>query len=374
MDFALSEDNLVLQQSARTFLEKEISLARVLVPGATVADADYAGNWTKIAAMGWQGLVIEEAFGGLGLSCIDLAMILGEMGRTLAPSPFLGTLFGAWAVQKGGTQEQKERILPQVADGAAKLALAVAESNGTTDSPGREAVARKQAGRHHLITGVRSFVIDAAAADWLVVAAVDEASGRRAFFLVDAKQEAVQADLLPWRDVTRQVCDVRFKNAVAEPLAVDDATLWPWLRDRILFALAAENAAGVQRVLEMTVDYAKERTAFGRPIGANQAIKHALADMLGLAECSTTAMLYAAWALSEDDGRASLAAAMAKAYSSDAYVSATHRSVQIFGAIGFTWEMKNHLYFKRARANAELFGNARAHRSRVMDMVEKKAA
>ena len=374
MDFALSEDNLVLQQSARTFLEKEISLARVLVPGATVADADYAGNWTKIAAMGWQGLVIEEAFGGLGLSCIDLAMILGEMGRTLAPSPFLGTLFGAWALQKGGTQEQKERILPQVADGAAKLALAVAESNGTTDSPGREAVARKQAGTHHLITGVRSFVIDAAAADWLVVAAVDEASGRRAFFLVDAKQEAVQADLLPWRDVTRQVCDVRFKNAVAEPLAVDDATLWPWLRDRILFALAAENAAGVQRVLEMTVDYAKERTAFGRPIGANQAIKHALADMLGLAECSTTAMLYAAWALSEDDGRASLAAAMAKAYSSDAYVSATHRSVQIFGAIGFTWEMKNHLYFKRARANAELFGNARAHRSRVMDMVEKKAA
>ena len=157
-------------------------------------------------------------------------------------------------------------------------------------------------------------------------------------------------------------------------MPVDDATLWPWLRDRILFALAAENAAGAQRVLEMTVDYAKERTAFGRPIGGYQAIKHALADMLGLAECSTTAVLYAAWALSQDDQRAPLAAAMAKAYSSDAYVSATHRSVQIFGAIGFTWEMKNHLYFKRARANAELFGNARAQRSRVIDMVEKKAA
>ncbi len=90
MDFALSEDNLVLQQSARTFLEKEISLGRVLVPGATVADADYDRNWTKIAAMGWPGLIVDEAFGGLGLSCIDLAMILGEMGRTLAPSPFLG--------------------------------------------------------------------------------------------------------------------------------------------------------------------------------------------------------------------------------------------------------------------------------------------
>jgi len=374
MDFALSEDNLVLQQSARTFLEKEISLGRVLVPGATVADADYDRNWTKIAAMGWPGLVVDEAFGGLGLSCIDLAMILGEMGRTLAPSPFLGTLFGTWAVQKGGSPEQKERLLPQVAAGTAKLALAVAESNGATDGPGREAVARKQSGADYLITGVRSFVIDAAAADWLVVAAAEEGAAHRAFFLVDARQAAVQADPLPWRDVTRQVCDVRFRDAVAEPLPADDVTLWPWLRDRLLFALAAENAAGAQRVLEMTVDYAKERTAFGRPIGANQAIKHALADMLGLAECSTTSVLYAAWALSQEDQRTGLAAAMAKAYSSDAYVSTTHRSVQIFGAIGFTWEMKNHLYFKRARANSELFGNARAQRSRVIDMVEKKAA
>ena len=124
----------------------------------------------------------------------------------------------------------------------------------------------------------------------------------------------------------------------------------------------------------MTVDYAKDRKAFGRAIGSYQAIKHSLADMLGLAECSNAATLYAAWALSENDARASEAAAIAKAYSSDAYVSATHRSVQIHGAIGFTWEMVNHLYFKRARANAELFGSARAHRARVLDMVEKKVA
>ena len=373
MNFALSEDNVMLQQAARTFLEKEISLARVLVPGATVADADYAGNWAKITPLGWQGLVVGEEFGGLGLSCLDLVMILGEMGRTLAPCPFLGTLFGTWAVQKGGSAEQKKRLLPDVVVGTTRFALAVAESSGTTDGQGREAVARKH-GSGFRITGVKSFVIDAASADWLVVAAQDEAAGRRAFFLVDAKQNGVQVDMLPWRDVTRQVCDVRFKDAVAEPLAGDDATLWPWLRDRILLALAAENAGGAQQVLDMTVAYAKERVAFGRPIGAYQAIKHALADMLGLAECSHTAMLYAAWALSEDNARASLAAAMAKAYTSDAYASVTHQSIQIFGAIGFTWEMKNHLYHKRARANAELFGSARAHRARVIDMVEKKAA
>ena len=144
MNFALSEDHLVLRQSARTFLEKEISLARVLVPGATVEDADYDANWSKIAAMGWPGLVIDEAYDGLGLSCIDLAMILGEMGRTLAPSPFLGTLFGAWALQKGGSETQKKDLLPGVAAGSTKLALAVAEASGAVDGPCREASARKQ--------------------------------------------------------------------------------------------------------------------------------------------------------------------------------------------------------------------------------------
>jgi len=362
-----------LRESARTFLEKEMSLAGVLVPGATVADANYDGNWRKIAAMGWPGMVIDEEHGGLGLSCIELAMILGEMGRFLASSPFLGTLFGTWAIQKGGSTGQKQSLLPGVAAGTVKLALAVAESNGAVGGPCREATARRQ-GASWRLTGVKSFVIDAAAADWLVVAAQDEQSGSRDFFLVDARQPGVQVDLLPWRDVTRQVADVRLKDAVGERLAMDDATLWPWLYDRVLFALAVESTAGAQRVMELTVDYAKERTAFGRPIGAYQAIKHSLADMLGQVECSNAATLYAAWALSEGDARATLAAAMAKAYSSDAYMAVTQRSIQIFGAIGFTWEMPNHLYFKRARANAELFDSARAQRARVIAMVEKKAA
>ena len=246
MYFALSEDHLVLRQSARTFLEKEISLARVLVPGATVADADYDANWSKIAAMGWPGLAIDEAYDGLGLSCIDLAMILGEMGRTLAPSPFLGTLFGAWALQKGGSEAQKKDLLPGVAAGSTKLALAVAEASGSVDGPCREAAARKH-GESWRLTGAKSFVIDAAAADWLVVAAQDEQG--RAFFLVETNQPGVQVDLLPWRDVTRQVADVRLKDAIGERLAVDDAVLWPWLRDRVLFALATESAAGTQRVM-----------------------------------------------------------------------------------------------------------------------------
>lgn len=373
MDFALSEDHLMLRQSARTFLEKEISLTRVLVPGATVEDASYDANWRKIADMGWPGLVIDEVEGGSGLSCIDLAMILGEMGRSLAPSPFLGTLFGTWAIQKGGSPSQKKGLLSGIASGSIRMALAIADASGAVDGPCREAMARRQ-GEGWSLTGAKSFVIDAAAADWLVVAAQDEQAGRRAFFLVEAWQPGVSIDLLPWRDVTRQVADVRLQNAAGERLEEEDAMLWPWLRDRVVFALATESAAGAQRVMEMTVDYAKERTAFGRPIGGYQAIKHSLADMLGQIECCNVATLYAAWALSQNDARAPVAAAMAKAYTSEAYMAVTQRSIQIFGAIGFTWEMVNHLYFKRARANAELFGNARAQRARVIDMVERRAA
>jgi alkylation response protein AidB-like acyl-CoA dehydrogenase len=165
MDFSLSEDNLLLRQSARTFLEKEMSLARLQVPGASVADAGYEANWSKITSMGWQGLVIDEAHGGLGLSCIDLAIILGEMSRTLAPSPFLGTLFGSWALQCGGSPEQKSLVTPAVAAGRTRLALAIAESSGAVDGSCREATARRQGGVYRL-TGAKSFAIDAAAADW----------------------------------------------------------------------------------------------------------------------------------------------------------------------------------------------------------------
>ncbi|HZZ37197.1 MAG TPA: acyl-CoA dehydrogenase family protein [Caulobacteraceae bacterium] len=371
MNFALDDDHRQLKDSAQTFLDEQISLKSLLTPGATVQDAGYADNWAKIAGMGWQGLLIPEEYGGAGLSCLDLVMIVEELGRTLAPSPFLGSLLGTLAVIGGGDARQKERILPAVAAGELTLALALAETGGREEGPDKaRATAEGGAWR---ITGEKAFVLDAAEAQTLVVAAADEGGGRR-FFLVEASQSQVRVAIQPWRDITRQVCTVTLDGALAEPLARDPGEVWPWVRDRALLALSAENAAGLRHVLDVTCDYARERVAFGRPIGAYQAIKHALADMLGQAECARTAVLYAAWALSQEDVRAPMAAAMAKAYSSDAYVETAHRSIQIFGAIGFTWEMSNHLYLKRARGNAELFGAAREHRERVIDLARAELA
>jgi alkylation response protein AidB-like acyl-CoA dehydrogenase len=369
MNFSLSDDHRLLKDSARSFLDAEISLKPLLVPGATVRDAGYGDNWAKIAQMGWPGLLIAEEFGGAGLGCIDLIMIVEELGRTLTPSPFLGTLLGTLAVLKGGDRALQTRILPQVATGEIAMALAAAETHGHEEGPDRETAATPD-GDGWRISGRKCFVIDACAAQMLVVAA--QVSGERRLFLVDARKPGVEVALERWRDITRQVCTVTLDQAQAEPLG--DGDVWPWVRDRALLSLAAENAAGLRHVLDVTAAYARERIAFGRPIGAYQAIKHALADMLGQAEAAAAAVLYAAWALAEEDARAPLAAAMAKAYTSDAYVEAAHRSIQIFGAIGFTWEMPNHLYLKRSRANAEMFGASREHRVRVIDLARAELA
>ena len=227
MNFSLSDDHRLLKDSARTFLDAEISLKPLLVPGATVRDADYADNWVKIAQMGWAGLLIPEEFGGAGLGCIDLIMIVEELGRTLAPSPFLGTLLGTLAVMKGGDAALQTRILPQVAAGEIALALAAAETDGREEGPDRETVAEPE-GAGWRISGRKSFVIDAAAAQMLVVAA--RAGGERRLFLVDARKTGVEVALEPWRDITRQVCTVTLDRAEAEPLG--DGEVWPWVRGR----------------------------------------------------------------------------------------------------------------------------------------------
>jgi alkylation response protein AidB-like acyl-CoA dehydrogenase len=372
MNFFLDDDHRVLKDSAQVFLDEVISLKPLLVPGATVADARYAENWASIAAMGWAGLMIDPEFGGVGLGAVDLVMVVEELGRTLTPSPFLGVLLGALAVQRGGHPAQKSALLPAIAAGELRLALALAEPGGREEGPDRVTRAAKTSNGWR-ITGRKTLVLDAAGAAQIVTAAADE-NGVRRFFLVRSDQPGVTVTVEPWRDITRQVCSIDFQDAEAEPLGDQDEGLWPWLRDHALLALSAENAAGLRHVLDFTADYARQRVAFGRPIGAYQAIKHSLADMLGQAECARTATLYAAWTLAEGDDRAPLAAAMAKAYSSDAYVEAVHRSIQVFGAIGFTWEMPNHLYFKRAHGNAELFGSAGVHRARVIDLALAEAA
>ena len=372
MNFSLTDDLLMLRDSANSFLKKELDLTPLLTPGATVGDAGYDNLWSKISTLGWPAMMVPEVYGGLGMSMLDLSMIAGECGRFLAPLPLFGTLAGMWAIDMFGSDAQRERWLGEVAVGSLKLALAHPELDHACEWLA-DGVAVADAGEGVTLSGTYRFVVDAAASDKIVVLAGQ--AGQPRCWIVDRAAPGVDIEVLEWRDITRQVCRVHLRHAPAELLAgshehISDA--WPWIRDRLLLLLAAESAGGLHAVLDDTVAYAKERVAFGRPIGAYQAIKHSLADMLVHAECASTAVLYAAWALSEGDEAAPLAVAMAQSYASDAYCDASFRSIQVFGAIGFTWEMKNHLYFKRARANAELLGSPQQHRERIIRILEAR--
>jgi len=367
MNFTLSEEHESLRNVARSFLAKEASLSKLLVPGATVEQAGYDQLWPKIVELGWPGIVIPEKFGGLAMSYIDLAMIAGEMGRALAAAPLFGTLAGAWAIERAGDARQGAQYLELVASGKLKLALAVSNADGSIVAPHSDLSAVSEAG-NYILSGTRSFVVDAKAVDKLVVMARVGAEDK--FFVVEVGAEGLTIAIEEWRDPTRQVCSVRFDAVKGELLNASDSKTWGWIRNRLYLLLAAESAAGTEKVLADAVAYAKERMAFGRPIGSFQAIKHQLAEITGISECSTAGVHYAAWALTEDDEHVDLACAMAQSYASEAFREATHRNIQVFGAIGFTWEMPNHLYYKRARANAELLGASRHQREEIVRFLE----
>ena len=248
------------------------------------------------------------------------------MGRTLAPSPFFGTLAGAWAIERCGSEEPEAGAVAAGCSGSLTLALAVADPNGDVNGRSGGATATLS-GNGWRIGGRKSFVVESGAADKIVVIA--DVDGQQGFFLVDVKAAGIQIERLDWRDVTREVNAISFQDVAAERLSQADADSWPWIRDRLYLVLAAESAAGTERVLEDAVAYAKERIAFGRPIGSYQSIKHALADIAGGSELALAGVQYAAWALSEDrpDARKAVAIAQATPASNIAPpLSATSRS------------------------------------------------
>jgi alkylation response protein AidB-like acyl-CoA dehydrogenase len=226
VDFTLSNDHVALRDVAQSFLDAEVNLAPLLVPGSKPDQDGYDGLWTKIAELGWPSLIIPEAYGGLGMGYIDLVMIVGEMGRTLAPAPFVGTLAGTWAILKAGSDEQKLQLLSRVVAGERKLALAVADENG--NYPGSAVIAIRD-GIGYRLSGAKWYAVDAISADLVVVSAMLD--GAVKFFVVDRHAEGVEAVQLEWRDITRQVCTVHLEDAAGELLAnSDDQVIAPACR------------------------------------------------------------------------------------------------------------------------------------------------
>lgn len=367
MDFGFSEEQELLRQSAVDFLTKEcpITYVRQMMDD----ERGYSEElWKKMADLGWMGLIYPEEFGGAGLNMVDLIVILEEMGRASLPGPFFSTVcLGGLAILEAGNPEQKQKVLPGLAAGTTKATLAVLEEEARWDEKGIKMSARKGK-KGYSLSGVKLFVPDAHVADVMVCAArTSEGVG---LFLVDCHQSGVTTTLLKTMDQTRKLCEVRFDKARVSAEAVLGTPGKGWdilsrILDRSKVALCAEMCGGAQRVLDMTVEYAKMREQFGRPIGSFQAIQHKCANMLVQVESAKSATYYAAWAVANDAPEAPLAAAMAKAYCSGAYRQVTAEGIQVHGGIGFTWEHDIHLYFKRAKGSEVTFGDATWNRELV---------
>ncbi|MBJ7328631.1 MAG: acyl-CoA/acyl-ACP dehydrogenase [Solirubrobacteraceae bacterium] len=332
MDFGLNDDQQDIQRTARDLIAERASAEKVRE--AAEAKTTDAALWKELGDIGWPGIAIAEEHGGQGLGLVELAILCEELGRAIAPVPFLPTVAAAAIIEQGGSDEQRARWLPELAAGRAVGAVA---SVGSAD-----------------------LVIGGADADVIVFV---EASGDAASVLAatDATIEPVDAI-----DPTRPAAKV---SGTGEPLP-GDVTAGV---DRALVAISAELVGVCSGATEMTVAYVKERKQFGTPVGAFQAVAHRCAQMLLDTERARTLTSQAAWSADAAPERLHEAAAMAKATASDAGREVTASAIQAHGGIGFTWEADVHWRYKRAQLDAVLLGGAGEHRARAAKMAAANA-
>jgi alkylation response protein AidB-like acyl-CoA dehydrogenase len=368
MNFAFSEEQEELRRSVRRFLEDKSPSAEVRRLMETTEGYD-PKVWSQMAnELGLQSLHIPEEYGGQGFSFVELVVVLEEMGRALLTAPFFSTVcLAANAILNAGTEEQKQALLPGIASGETIATLAFTEPSGKWDANGITMEAASDGSGGYTLSGTKMFVLDGHTANLIVVAARSAGSGGTegiSFFTVDADAAGLIRTALPTMDQTRKQAKLEFSNVPAQLLGQEGAG-WAALSktlDQAAVCLAAEQVGGAQKCLDMSVEYAKVRIQFGRPIGSFQAIKHKCADMLLEVESSKSAAYYAGWAAAEDNDELPVVASLAKSYCSEAYFHAAAENIQIHGGIGFTWEHDAHLYFKRAKSSEILFGDPTYHR------------
>jgi alkylation response protein AidB-like acyl-CoA dehydrogenase len=368
MYFDLTDEQQAIKSTAHDFLAARYKSERI----RELAESEHGfeqSDWGEMAELGWPGLALPEEWGGQGLGIVDLAVLFEEMGYALAPSPLLSNTVAGLALSLCGSDEQRERFLRPLAAGELRGTPALWDA-GMAGAIGEFAMEARAGAGGIVLDGEKVLVMDAAAADFLLVATAD---GRR--HLVERGSAGVTVTPSTSIDQTRRLYSVRFEGVqvpAGNSLPADGAD-YLQVFDRVCVALAAESTGVAQRTLEMAVEYAKDRQQFGRPIGSYQAVSHRCAQMLLETENARSAVYGAAWAADAAPESLPTAASMAKAYASDAGWRVPDASIQVHGGIGFTWEHDLHFFLKRGKANAAMFGDARWHRDRVADAVLAEA-
>jgi alkylation response protein AidB-like acyl-CoA dehydrogenase len=356
MQFGLSESQEFLKDSARKFFAGECPSAemRRLMETETAYDA---ALWSKLTDQGYTGIIFSEEFDGVGLGKVELMLLMEEAGRALLPGPFFSTVVLAGSVIDAvATPALKKKYLMPICEGKARATVAILEATASWNPRDIQLTAAI-----NKLTGEKLFVTDAAVADFIIVVA------KNGVFVVNAKAPGLQITPMQAMDLTRKIYAVQFKDTPAELLG--PTTNLARAFDIAAAALSAELVGGMQRTLDITVEYAKTRKQFGKPIGMFQAVQHQCADMYLETESSRSAVYYAGYALEENTPDAAKAVSIAKMYASDAGRTVGNRGIQVHGGMGFTWENDVHLYYRRAKASENAFGDAIFHRERIAQLV-----
>ena len=364
MDLGLDEAQQMLKNSAREFLEAECPDTYV-----RAMEEDERGHapeiWQKLAEQGWLGLVFPERYGGVGLTYLDLTILLEEMGAAMLPGPFFSTVvLGGMTILDAGTEAQKQELLPQIAEGQLIFTLAHIEPNASWAPEGVQTTANPS-DDGYVVNGTKLFVPNAHVSDYLIaVARTGEAERDITLFIVSANSDGVTETPLKTIASDRQ-SEVVFDNVSVPSTSILGEVNKGWdTIERVLqwgaVGRCAEMVGGGQEVLDMTVEYVKQRVQFGRPIGSFQAVQHHCANMATDVEGSRYITAQAAWRLSEGLP-AEKEVAVAKAWVSDAYARVCALGHQCHGAIGFTKEHNMQLYSRRAKAAELAFGDSDFH-------------
>jgi alkylation response protein AidB-like acyl-CoA dehydrogenase len=372
MDLGLSEEQELLKNAARDFLENEC-------PEQHVRDMEedeqgYSPElWKKMADLGWQGLIIPEKYGGQDFTYLDLIILTEEFGRALVPGPFLPTAVGgSIALLEGGSDDQKQEYLPKIASGEQIWTLAFTEPTARFEAEGVELEAKAE-GDSFVLNGTKLFIRDANVADYMTVVARTK-TGKNAekgvtLLIVDAKSEGISVTELKTIASDKQ-CEVKFENVKVPKANVLGAVDKGWdtfqrIARKATVLECAYMVGLAQKDFEVSVQYAKDRIQFGRPIGSFQAIQHKAADMITDVDGARFIMYKAAWSAAQDTEEADQDVHMAKAWCSEATRRVVAHGQQIHGGIGFTKEYIVQLYFRRQKASELAWGDSDFHRELV---------
>ena len=359
MALLLNAEEEQFKESVRRFVAERSPVARLR---ELIADGQpyHADVWRQLSAqLGLSGLIVPAEYGGAEAGYAVLAVALTELGAGLVSSPLLAGTLAAGVLLQLDDKDAKTRLLPGIASGELVATLALAAGPAVRSDGGT-------------LSGEVTPVLNAGQANVLLVPAF--AGGEPGIYEVSADAAGLSVAAVPGLDHSRSVGTVRLDGVrldgvAACPLAGDAARALGFAQDLANLALAAEQLGGFGAALEMTVEYAKIRAAFGRPIGAFQGVKHRLADLRTDWELARAALLDAARAADERPGDFARAAAVARVSVSDAYVAAATATIQLHGGIGFTWEHNAHLYYKNAISQNALFGDPKTQLDRLRTLL-----